>query len=135
MVTPLCNPSGLQAVRVGVFPQERVSIALGDVAVGEVLLGMEIQGFRESADVFAGQDHHVPRSRHLPSRGQSVGIHEDAPIHSEFSRFLVHPFYEGLDVPADIFRDSHRGVIGRNHGHALDQVCQRDFASGLDEHP
>ena len=43
------DPAGFQTVRIGVALQEAVPVALGDVAVGEVLLGVEVQGFREIA--------------------------------------------------------------------------------------
>jgi len=95
---------------------------------------VEIQGFGKSPEVVAGQDHYVPRRRQLSPGRQAVGILEKTMPHSERAGLPIHLFHETLYIASDVFGDGHGGIVGRNHGHAPEQLLEGDFAPGLDEH-
>ena len=97
-------------------------------------MGVELQAFGELPKIIAGQDEHVPCGCELPPGGQAVGVFEATVVHSQLTGLSVHLFHEIFDIPPQVFGDGHGGIVGGNHGHAFEQILERNFASGLEKH-
>ena len=96
---------------------------------------MDLRGLRKAMKIITGEFSHIPGCRPLPFGGKSVWIFEGTACHSQLVGFLVHFFYKGINIAANIFRQGNRSIISRDDGHTLDQFIQPDLAVRINKHP
>ena len=126
---------GLDAVDVGVDPQQPVAVRLRDVVVAVLLERIQPVVLGKVADQRRGETAEVVRRRVVLRVGQPRRVGEARVDEAEPLRLRVHPLGECRLAAGDHFGQRDRGVVAGLHDHAVQEFVDRHRAPHLDEHP